>query len=369
MQKKLHFPNLDGFRTIAFLIVYFGHCYILFDFGSIPFVIKYIGKIFSSPGIGVHFFFVLSGFLISYLLLTELNNYSKINITAFYMRRVLRIWPVYFLVIIISLLLSFINKPFYSLHDANFWQIGLFLTNFNLANSNILWQVGISSLPITVLWSVAVEEQFYLILPLLIYFFSKKVFYFFPIFIIISLIFGIVNANNIIYAEFSTLGVCGSLFVGCIIAYLTLNHNFASIFNNLKASTIKIVYIFFLVLHIYREKVFGTSNGNALLYFIYALFFAFFIMEQNFSKNSFYKMSNFKWLTQTGKYTYGLYAYHMIFISLAMIFVPNYINPVGNYFTYFFLWAIVLFFTYIFAKFSYNNMEKPFLKLKEKFNR
>lgn len=362
INKSAYFPNLDGFRTISFLIVFLGHCLILFDFGERTFILKYLSKILGKPGMGVHFFFVLSGYLISYLLLNEYNRNGKININSFYMRRILRIWPVYFLVIIISVLLSLVNKPFYSLGDANFLLILTFLTNFNLAGT------GISSLPITVLWSVAVEEQFYLILPLLIACFTKKVFYIFPLFIVAAITFGLINTRNIMLVEFNTLSVCGSLFLGCIAAYLDVFHNLSHIFTHLKKLLIIFVYILFLILHIYRDKIFDAEKSNILLYFIYSFFFAFFILEQNYCKNSFYKMRNFKALTNAGKYTYGLYAYHMIFISILMIFIPNYIDPKGNYIIYFLLWALALLGSYFFAKISYIYIEKPFLKLKEKFS-
>lgn len=362
-QTTVYFPNLDGFRTISFLIVFLGHCFILFDFGSVTPITKYINKIVGRPSIGVHFFFVLSGFLISYLLLIEKATYKKINIGAFYMRRILRIWPVYFMVILVSLILSLLNKPFYYLHDINWLQIGLFLTNFNLSST------GISSLPITVLWSVAVEEQFYLVLPLLITLFSKRIFYFFPIFILLTFLFRINNVENNMVSEFHTFSVCSSLFIGCVLAYFVVHHNLSKIFERINKYFIKIIYLLFFIFHIYRDKLFDIAIGNIWLNFIYALIFAFVIMEQNYSKHSFYKMQNFKLLSKLGKYTYGLYAYHMIFISLFLVLIPKVINPKANYFIYFSLWILALVLSFAFARLSYVFIEKPFLSLKKKFSR
>ncbi len=88
-----YFKNLDGLRFLAAFAVIIGHCqdiikekgYIAYD----PFANKF-------ANFGVDFFFVLSGFLISYLLLREIDLTGKINIKYFYFRRFLRIWPVYF---------------------------------------------------------------------------------------------------------------------------------------------------------------------------------------------------------------------------------------------------------------------------------
>jgi peptidoglycan/LPS O-acetylase OafA/YrhL len=362
-RKTDYFPNLDGFRTVAFLIVFLGHCFILFDYGEKNQFYNVLGKLFGKPGAGVHFFFVLSGFLISYLLLKEIGRNNKIDIKAFYIRRVLRIWPVYYTVIIAALLLSFVPRLFYSLHDANFWMIGLFFTNYNLAHT------GISSLPITVLWSVSVEEQFYLVLPLLISLFTKKVFYVFPLFIIAAIIFGVVHTHNIRLVEFSTISVCGSLFLGCISAYLVIYHRLADFFLHLKKGYIIAMYFLFFVLHIYREKIFSPDKSNIWLYLIYSFFFAFFILEQNYSVNSFFKMKNLKMLTSWGKYTYGLYAYHITVISLFMIFIPDYIDPGKNLFIYFTLWIISLLISLVIAKLSYQFIETPFLKMKDRFSR
>lgn len=361
-QRPVYFPNLDGFRSIAFLMVFFAHCYTLFNFGSGTGVTNVLQKLFGLGNVGVNFFFVLSGFLISYLILSENEQFGKKNIKAFYLRRILRIWPVYFAVVGIAVLLSFINKPFYDLHNASFWMIGTFFTNFNLAIR------GLSSLPLTVLWSVAVEEQFYLLLPILILLFSKKVFFLFPVIIAGTLIFRFIFRHNVMYLEFHTLSVFSSLLVGCICAFLVLYYNAGKWFMNIPATVIILVYLTFAVMHIFRDNIFSPRVTAVWIYLIYALFFAFFILEQNYSKHSFFKMSQFRLLTSMGKYTYGLYAYHMIFISLLMVFIPKYIDPTANYFIYFSLWAAALLFSFIFAKLSYIYLEKPFLLLKEKMN-
>lgn len=361
--KHVYFPNLDGFRSIAFLMVFFAHFYILFNFGSTTRITNILLRLFGLGNAGVNFFFVLSGFLISYLILSENEKFGKINTGAFYMRRVLRIWPVYFTVVFIALLLSFIHRPFYDLHNASFWMIGTFFTNFNLAGR------GISSLPLTVLWSVAVEEKFYLLLPVLILLFSKRIFLFFPLFIIGSLIFRFIFRHQVMYLEFHTISVCSSLFVGCLCAYAVLYLNLSQLIKKIPKAAIICVYAAFLAMHLFRDKLFSFRATAIWMYLIYSLFFAFFILEQNYSERSFFKMSRFRFLTAMGKYTYGLYAYHMIFISILMVFIPKYIDPAGNYIIYFSLWAAALVCSFIFAKLSYNYMERPFLKLKEKFSR
>ncbi|NRB70857.1 MAG: acyltransferase, partial [Xanthomonadales bacterium] len=109
-EKPLYFPNLNGLRFIAALMVIVYHLERLkanmgLDglWGKAAFV-SLFGKL------GVVLFFVLSGFLITYLLLAEEKRFAKIDLTSFYLRRVLRIWPLYFFIIFLGFfVLPFLN--------------------------------------------------------------------------------------------------------------------------------------------------------------------------------------------------------------------------------------------------------------------
>jgi len=97
--QQIFFENLDGLRFLCFLAVFFFHSFHT-EFQEIKSDEYYtlIKKgIFGNGNLGVNFFFVLSGFLITYLLIKEKEIRHKINIPFFWMRRILRIWPLYFL--------------------------------------------------------------------------------------------------------------------------------------------------------------------------------------------------------------------------------------------------------------------------------
>src|SRR5687768_6448678 len=92
------FSNLDGLRFFCFLAVFFFHSFhtdYLYIRDS-PTYIFFKSFIFKNGNLGVNFFFVLSGFLITYLLLKEREFYGRINIVSFWKRRILRIWPLFF---------------------------------------------------------------------------------------------------------------------------------------------------------------------------------------------------------------------------------------------------------------------------------
>ena len=168
---KIYFPGLNGIRFFAAYLVLVDHLELLKGYLGIP---AFWGPSFSAHlgSLGVTVFFVLSGFLITYLLLSEKKVTQTVSIGDFYLRRILRIWPLYFLITFLGFFvipqIPFLEIPTVSETLAeNFWEkFALFMVL--LAN---LAFVMYSSVPFAnVLWSVGVEEQFYLIWPLIIRF-------------------------------------------------------------------------------------------------------------------------------------------------------------------------------------------------------
>ena len=95
---KIFFPNLDGLRFFCFVSVFFFHSFAT-RFASIKEngLYHFVKGVLASNGnLGVNFFFVLSGFLITYLLFAEKEKYKKISVGNFYIRRILRIWPLFY---------------------------------------------------------------------------------------------------------------------------------------------------------------------------------------------------------------------------------------------------------------------------------
>src|ERR1700677_4866620 len=93
--KVVYWPELDGLRALAFLLVFLSHCP---PCASGPFL-SVVNNYCAWGWVGVDLFFVLSGFLITYLLIKEKFSFGSISIVNFYKRRALRIWPLYFLML------------------------------------------------------------------------------------------------------------------------------------------------------------------------------------------------------------------------------------------------------------------------------
>ena len=162
--KKIHFPGLNGVRFIAALLVIIDHTELFKSYLGLP---TLWGNSYSSylGAFGVSIFFVLSGFLITYLLLVEKKE-GSIQIKLFYLRRVLRIWPLYYLLVLLGFLvipyLSYFQIPLYSSEMSD--SLDRFLLFFGLA-ANVAFVYFPTVAFANILWSVAVEEQFYLFWP------------------------------------------------------------------------------------------------------------------------------------------------------------------------------------------------------------
>lgn len=158
--RKTHLPGLDSLRFIAAMFVVIGH--IPLNQTSVGLPVYSTGTFFYRGSTAVSFFFALSGFLISYLLLDEHRATGTVNVARFYLRRVCRIWPVYFVVVLFGLLfynwiLPALNVD-YPVEYSPLVALGLYV--FFLPNlMNSLYTVGGILNPS---WSIGVEEQFYL---------------------------------------------------------------------------------------------------------------------------------------------------------------------------------------------------------------
>lgn len=160
---RLYLPGLNGIRAVAALSVLFGHMWAPFgDWG--------IGEpIFQIPWpcAPVTTFFVISGFLITYLLMNEVGKTGDVSIGKFYMRRILRIWPLYYGYMVLALI---VVAAFKGEINSAAW----FYTFFS---GNISHAIGIGIIPLYHFWSLGVEEQFYAWYPWMVKYNKKHILY------------------------------------------------------------------------------------------------------------------------------------------------------------------------------------------------
>jgi peptidoglycan/LPS O-acetylase OafA/YrhL len=351
-----YFHSLDKWRFFAALSVICAH-YITFFSTPDGQIGKYVAIALTLDGsgafAGVNFFFVLSGFLITYLLLKEKTKHGSISIPRFYLRRVLRIWPLYMLSVAIGfLLVPLILGPEYR-EIANWKWYVCFLANFDQIYH---WNSGFANPLLGVHWSIAVEEQFYLLWPWALMIPLRSFPWFAGFIAIAAILFQYVTDQPThTVSSFHDLSIGGLMAYFCFTQKPTIQ-KFLTSLNGLKS---KLVYLIGFVVVISRYQLtrlfpvyddfFRTVN---------ALFFAFIIAEQCFDPEPLLKSLTRSFLSYLGKISYGLYLLHPLAMLLTKIYLPESMQHFSVQF------PVALCFSFLLGILSYHLFEIHFLKLK-----
>ena len=369
MEKRVYFKNLNALRFFAAIAVIFHHIEQYKFWAHLPNLwgnatIDALGQK------AVSFFFVLSGFLITYLLLEENKKTDDINIRNFYVRRILRIWPLYYLIVFICVFfLPFVFETMNMGGDffaRNYWLVSLLLL---LVLPNVVRTFVPNVIGGNQLWSIGVEEQFYLVWPILVKRFLKKLPLFLLVFIVLKI--GVTVGLEILAAKFPLIVIqkvlrlwvllqVEQMAIGAVGAW--------ALFHNRD----KVLGI------IYKPAVFYTSCAGILMLFIfsvdhwwihYAEAVAFGVAIMNLSTNPAIKISlETKSLNVLGNISYGIYMYHTICITFCLFTLKYFSIEHYNYaFFNVLLYVCSFVMTIGISYLSYEMFEKRFLEFKEKF--
>jgi peptidoglycan/LPS O-acetylase OafA/YrhL len=311
---------------------------------------------------GVSIFFTISGFLITHILIQQADSSHKlITIKNFIIRRALRLFPIYYLFLGVFILLFY----FLNLH---LWkpEYGIYLLTYT-ANFFIL-QFGNGTLGyFNHLWSLAVEEQFYLFWPWIILFSSKKnYFLIFCIVIVLPFFFHFINLWKFregFLFPFHTLGV------GSLLAYFYYKKNNVFSWLRKNKNLFFITQLSHLILFLIYFEIQSTPTNYMFLYREFALMiFTFSIVNITIWgwPKPFNALTNHSVVQYIGKISYGIYIYHMP-IPFLSIFTMHKIGIDANSINQYMLFSINTIVTFLIAYFSYNYIEKPFVNLKSRF--
>jgi peptidoglycan/LPS O-acetylase OafA/YrhL len=364
--QSVWFPGINGLRFIAASLVILMHLHSSLVNANLPHF--YDLPVFYKGLYAVSFFFVLSGFLITYLLLQEKETTGKIKVKKFYMRRVLRIWPLYFIIVIIGLIFYWKLVPVLGLNFKSEYPKSLALVLYLFFLSNIMnsfYHVG-GILHVT--WSIAVEEQFYLFWAPLF----KKVKKNLPTTILIitslSFLLSVLNTLNVFelkkgYCLFISTLQFHYMGIGALAAWLLFNHN-TKLLNTIafRSKAVQGLLTLFILcfLFFYQKNVFG----EILLTIPIGILFAWLIVNVAANPNKLFSLES-SFLNYTGKISYGIYMYHMIIVYVC-VFLFEKLQATQNYSLAFvcILYFVVFDITILIAGCSYKFVEKPLLNIK-----
>ena len=363
--KIKYFKELNSLRFIGFLGIFFGHVFFSNDIEIVN--SKIYSNLYSYEKIlgfiSIDSFFVLSSFLITWKGLEELKVTKKFQFKNFLIRRSLRIWPLYFLVILLGFLIEFI-KSYYTQDISSlpsFWSFILFILNFDIIKYGYEFLFFI-----VFMWSISVEEQFYIFWALVLKWFQNHLLKISLLIILISLIFRIYFIDDSLNLNFHTISALGNFGVGALAAIAAFNNSFL-ITKIRDFSKIQIVIIYLLSLTIFIA-IPSLQNHNLFIVIQRVLFsfvFAFIILEQTYCQQSIFKLSRIKYFNFFGKISYGLYCYHGIMITIVLKF-SDYFSK--SLFTTIFIFPTLIFCgTLLFSHLSYKFFESKILKLKTKY--
>ena len=358
--KSKYLPSIDSLRALAVLAVIIYHV----DVNYLP-----------GGFLGVDLFFVLSGYLISSLIIKEYRKTGSLNLYNFYIRRARRLLPAVYFMITVGLVVmvlfnevllrkSHLDAIFGYIYSSNWWYIFHKLDYFD--------SFGAQS-PFKHLWSLAIEEQFYMIFPLLFllvnrkkkskdgtYKLNKNFLYVVLGLILVSLIAHILlfDINNISRIYFGTDTRAFSLLVGVVGAILypmERLHAKVTPQQNMIYSVVSLVSIATLI-----TVMIYTSEYNTLLYrggfLLVAILGLIVIISSGKQHTLMSRLLSFKPIVFIGKISYSLYLWHFPVLVLT---TP--VSEIGNPNIIFVILRVIL--TFILATASYVFVETPIRKL------
>jgi peptidoglycan/LPS O-acetylase OafA/YrhL len=370
-EQRFYLPQLDGLRFFAFFLVFLHH---------LPGVAG-LNRLQAWGWIGVDLFFCLSAFLMTTLLLMEHGKTGQISPKKFFLRRIFRIWPLYFFAIILGVLIlpalnvagpGFGTEDYAKLLRQHLMPLLLFLDNIATAITD--WTDSDALRP---LWSISAEEQFYVLLPmfmLLMVSCSRRIW----VKVLLGLMVFAIGARVTLMllqvpypAIFATLMAPDSFVAGMLLGKLYADGMLSGSKVRQYAARLALLGLVMLCAvtvfprvnpgswhQVWQFTAVGIGFGLIMLYLL---------TGQSNPLTSLLSLRPFVWL---GKISYGLYIYHGIAIAIAAILLshpaPVWANKLSviQWLTLFVLSFVVC---VLLAAVSYSVLERPFLKLKARF--
>jgi peptidoglycan/LPS O-acetylase OafA/YrhL len=360
--------ELDGYRGLAVAVCLSFHYVWVATLGPSPDHLNFLHKATSLLWSGMEMFFVLSGFLIGGILLDARNSPNYFS--TYYIRRFCRILPVYFLFVgLVGIAFLVVYKPMGSRIDWAFggnlpWYSYLtFTQNFSMAKGN---NFGMPILGIT--WSLAVEEQFYLVLPLIIRFVRRSALpYVFMAGIVIAplvRLFIVYKFRSHLLATYVLLpSRMDSLFIGVLCAYYLREPRVWNWLVNHRSTVWKVLLGLLAGMPILSNAPIPYS----LLWIVagiawMSVFFAsILILAVTDSQSLLSRTLRWRWFTGLGAIGYSVYLFHQTIYSLCMFFLGGHGWQLANW-RDFGATLLALAITLSFSKFLWSYFEKPIVR-------
>jgi peptidoglycan/LPS O-acetylase OafA/YrhL len=326
---------LDGLRCISVLLVVLGHI------NTYYIKVEFLEKLLGSGGLGVTFFFVISGFLITTLFLKEESKSGSINIRKFYIRRVLRILPVAYLYVVVLVICNIIFKL--QIPPSYFIAAALFVSSIGRFNQTS--DPNGNSKLIAHYWSLSVEEQFYLFFPWVFRLFRRRLTFFLIIGIVVVNICRTISTHTYFFFHYE------SILIGAVMALLVFKNNIK--YQNIKYGSFWLSLLFGSILII---NYLGGTYTDLLVGVLFSIFLLGLIRSK--APPMMFRFLRNKIVIKIGVLSYSIYIWQQIFATNNGI--KEKIPALNNL-------PLALLMIALVSWGSYTFYEKWFLQLKSKF--
>jgi len=305
-------------------------------------------KIFSLGFLGVDIFFVISGFVITKSISSDIKK-KRFTFSEFYAKRVSRLYPALLFFIFTSIILIF----FLTIIDSNFniyFRTAIYslfgVSNFYLIRTGSDYFNMLDNNPFVHTWSLAVEEQFYLLYPILLFFiliylYERKILFFSVLILIILISNFLIQEIDVITNFYSIFSRSWELLIGCLCFFLAESKKY-----KFKKLHYEYLIIFFIILLFFIENI----KIQLLIISLVALLTIFNHEKKNFIN---FFLEN-RILLYLGKISYSLYLWHMV-----IFFIMSYYFIKLEYYIFSIILSIFV------SNLSYNLIEKKFTKNKK----
>lgn len=286
---------------------------------------------------------------------------------SFIIRRILRVWPLYFLIIFIG----YAIVPYLSewiegkaISDLpNIWYHITFLVNFYIIEHDNHYLLFL-----TFLWSISIEEQFYLAWAGIMRWMRKGFVAICSLLIIASIVFRFmfISESDVLY--YHTISTLGNFGIGGLLAWLIYNkHTVQSFVKSCPKWIAAMPYLLFGASYVFYFEIFCFPGTIIMERTWFAALFACIIADQAFNENRLFSMGKNKVLDYLGKVSYGLYCFHGVTISMLIVLFRHYNFIPDSWHTLMVIPVIILLITIIAAHLSFRYFESYFLRLKAQF--
>jgi len=386
--EKLWWPELDGLRSLAFILVYYHHTIGLFwrdnpgNSALYKFLFYADQRIHNWGWVGVDLFFVMSAFLITSLLLREREKNSAaesgpavdtISLKKFFLRRILRIWPLYFTYLALVALLSLTLPPVYTgatlanpVACTQLFFFATFVGNFAVIGQGVVLHL------LNPMWSLCIEEQFYIIWGSAMKLIKHNQL------LIALLVVGAIaapalrfylwhqDAKNYLAYYLNSLSHCDAIISGGMAAFLWKRYSEKIKSSTLIQSLIMLIGVLCLAPLTFVPYIEESDISIVWVMSLVAVGFVSLLLAtmSNRFLRAFFSQP---FLTHVGRLTYGLYIFHFLVIY-SLVFVSRNELHISSRLTYIMIsWLLGLALTYALARLSWGFIEAPSLAVKERF--